>query len=245
MATQVKEKGRFEMWKDGLNKGSRQAKWHSYDCEIKSAITEFDRHLTGTAGYTKLDWRLVKAMLWVETGAGNAEWRIKPMQIGVAGDPGLSALLSGDEGGDIIMPPDLKENLNFNNARAIPAYNIRAGIAYLLMRMAKFKHQSVMTSDLKTYEALINRGDNMARIAATYGTTTEILRKLNPQAAILRPGQVLLYRKGAVNRVIVGWHTITVPEVARLYNGGGDARYAQKLSFALELIKYGVEATCD
>ncbi|WP_338768619.1 LysM domain-containing protein [Massilia sp. METH4] len=237
-------KGSFEMWKDGLIKGVGQAKWHTYDCEIKTSISEFDRHLAGSPGYVIVDWRLVKAMLWVETGAGHIQWRVKPMQIGVLGDPGLDALLGGKEGGDIIMPPSLKATLDHNAARTIPSYNIRAGIAYLLMRMAKFEFRSVVSDDPKIYEAPVNRGDSMARIAKVCGTTTDILRQLNPKATILRPGQVLLYRKGAVQRVIVGWLPFAIEDVAKLYNGGGDVRYAEKLSFALKLVKYGSEATC-
>ena len=60
------------------------------------------------------------------------------MQIGNPGDPGLKALLGNKEGGELIVPlfiPRLTEAL----AGMTPQSNIRSGVGYLLMRMAKFE----------------------------------------------------------------------------------------------------------
>src|SRR5258708_7120541 len=81
MAVQAPAKTGFEKWQDGINKAVGDAKWNVYDCEIQRAVIEFNRHLIGTAGFGSLDWQLIKALLWTETGAENAEWKVRPMQI--------------------------------------------------------------------------------------------------------------------------------------------------------------------
>ena len=98
MVDQAPPKSGLEKWQDGLNTAVGNAQWNAWDCEIQLAVNEYNRHLAGTAGYVPLDWQLIKAMLWVETGADNAEWKTKPMQIGVPGDPGLASFLSDKEG---------------------------------------------------------------------------------------------------------------------------------------------------
>lgn len=100
MTAQSVTDAKFERWQDGLTNAAANAKWNDWDCEIQMAV---NRHLSGKAGYVSLDWKMIKAMVWVETGANDSEWKIKPMQIGVTGDPGLRALLSGKEGGDRLL----------------------------------------------------------------------------------------------------------------------------------------------
>lgn len=82
MAVQTPPKTGFEKWQEGINKAVGDAKWNAWDCEIQMAVSEYNRHLLGTAGYVPLDWQLIKAMVWVETGANSPEWTSKPMQIG-------------------------------------------------------------------------------------------------------------------------------------------------------------------
>lgn len=127
----------------------------------------------------------------------------------------------------------------------MPAYNIRAAIGYLLMRAARFNHLSVFNKDEKILEVADKRGDSIAKIAKENGSTVEIIRALNPQTLILKPDQRLRYRKGSVQRVIIDWRLIDVNQVARLYNGGGDARYAQKLAYTYNLIKLSKVPTCE
>ncbi|ALK98128.1 peptidoglycan-binding protein [Massilia sp. WF1] len=233
----------LDRWKNNLRSAIDSPKWNDYDCEIKTAVEEYNRHLGNTPGFRALDWKLIKAMVWVETGAENAEWKTKPMQIGVNGDPGLASLLRGNEGGDLIIPPLWQGRLTAGSARTIPAHNIRAGIGYLLMRMANFEHRSVQ-SDQTVLNVAVKAGDNLDKIAKTQGTTTEMLRKLNPTASVLRPGLALRYQKASVKRVITGWRLITTSLIAQRYNGGGDPNYARKLDFAFALLTNRKEATC-
>lgn len=63
------------------------------------------------------------------------------------------------------------------------------------------------------------------------------MKKLNPTSDMLRPGQSLRFQKGSVQRIITGWHQITTAQIARRYNGGRDPRYAEKLDYALGLLR--------
>ncbi len=244
MAVQAAPKTDFELWQDGINKAVGDAKWNALDCEIQMAVNEYNRHLSRTAAYMPLDWQLIKAMIWVETGANNAQWKTKPMQIGVAGDPGLASLLSGKEGGDLILPPTLKARLTTGSVRTIPAYNIRAGIGYLLMRMANLEQRSVLESDSKIYEVIVKAGDSLDKIAKAQGSTVDTLTKLNPTAAVLRPGQVLKYQKASVQPIITSWRYISTTLIAQRYNGGGDFLCTKKLDYALSMMRKGKAALC-
>jgi hypothetical protein len=238
MATQAPIKTAFEKWQDGLSKAINDPRWDAYDGEIKTAVSELNQHLKSTSGFRQLDWRLIKAMLWTESGASSSEWHTKPMQIGVPGDPGLASFLSNREGGELILPPKWQGRLTIGTVRTIPSHNIRAGIGYLLMRTAYFEFQSVLASDEKTiHEVTIKHGDSLATIAKAQGCTPEILRKLNPTANVLRPAQILRFQPGSIQRVITRWRPISTDNIAQRYNGGGDPYYAKKLDYAFRLIR--------
>lgn len=224
-----------EGWKRGIDKADD--KWNSHDCEIRSAVHEYDMHLSRTKGYVPLDWRLVKAMLWVETGAKRPQWKTRPMQIGNTGDLGLQALLGGKDGGDLILPPSYRRSLSVDGVRRAPADNIRAGVGYLLLRMANFSFQSVPDADTRTHQVVVKAGDTLSSIARANGSTPEVMKRLNPSAHMLRPGEVL-----QVQRVITGWKPVTASRAATYYNVDGDATYADKLGYALAAVRRGSEA---
>ncbi|WP_107314777.1 LysM peptidoglycan-binding domain-containing protein [Burkholderia metallica] len=244
MTVQASPKTGFEKWQDGIDKAAGDTRWDAWDCEIRMAVDEYNRHLSGIAGYKPLDWQLIKAMLWVESGAANSEWNIKPMRIGVSGDPGLTSLLSGNEGGDLILPPAWKGQLTMGSVRSMPAHNIRAGIGYLLMKMANYEYRSVPGNDIKVYEVIVKPGDSLDKIAKTQGSTVEVLKKLNPAVSVLRPGHVLKYRKASVQRVITSWRYISPTLTAQRYNGGRDINYATKLDYVLKVMQKGRETVC-
>ncbi|WP_080404370.1 LysM peptidoglycan-binding domain-containing protein [Burkholderia ubonensis] len=245
MAAQAPPKTGFEKWQDGINKAVGDAKWNAWDCEIQIAVDEYNRHLSGTAGYSPLDWQLIKAMLWVESGAVNSEWNSRPMRIGVPGDPGLTSLLSGKEGGDLILPSIWKGQLTIGSARTIPPHNIRAGIGYLLMKMANYEYRNIPAADSRIYEVVVKPGDNLDKIAKAQGSTVDTLKRLNPTTAVLRPGQVLKCQKASVQRVITSWRSISTTSIAQRYNGGGDPNYATKLDYVLLALRQGKAATCE
>lgn len=206
-------------------------------------VNEYNRHLSETSGYRPLDWQFIKAMVWVETGAESKKWGSNPIQIGNPGDPGLQSLLSGNEGGSLIIPPVWKGQLTIGTAVTIPTHNIRAGIGYLLMRMANYAIKSVPDSDSTIYEVKVQAGDSIAKLAKENGSTIEAMQKLNPTAHVLRPGQSLKYQKATLRKVITGWKSITTSSIATSYNVG-DPMYAKKLDYALALIKKGKAAIC-
>ena len=236
----------YERWEDGLNKAVRDKKWNAYDCEVRMAVDEFNQHLHRTPGFKTLDWKLIKAMLWTETGAASPEWKTKPMQIGVAGDPGLTALLSRTEGGELVLPAAWQARLSFGSVTTIPSHNIRAGVAYLLMRMAYFEHRTVIAPDAaEIQQATVEPGDSLAKIARKHQSTPEILRLMNDGVSTLRVGQTLKFQKGRVEKVITGWRPVTTTAIAQRYNGGGDPNYARKLDHALALITKGGNLPCE
>lgn len=232
----------FEKWQDGINRAAGNPQWDVWDCEIQLATREYNHHLSGIAGYRDLDWKLIKAMIWVETGAESKKWKTNPIQIGNPGDPGLRSLLTGNEGGELIVPPSWKNRLTAGTAATIPAHNIRAGIGYLLMRTANYSFKSVPESD-DIHETKVKAGDSIAKIAKENGSTMEIIKKLNQNANILQPGQLLKYQKASTRKYISSWDLITSSSIARKYNVG-DPMYAKKLDYALSKIRKGSFGLC-
>lgn len=243
MGAQMVARTGFEKWQDGINAAKGNKKWDMWDCEIRQAVNEYNRHLAGTAGYRPLNWLYIKAMMWIETGATSSEWVRKPMQIGVVGDPGLDELLS-ERGGELIIPPGWRGKLSFSTVRALPAYNIRAGIGYLLLRSANFQYKNVVELNSEIEKITVKDGDSFDKIARTHNTTIETLKQLNPQADTLRAGQVLKYQRSKIKRVIVGWKVLTLENIAERYNTNRDSKYANKLKYALNTIEQRGISVC-
>ncbi len=70
------------------------------------------------------------------------------------------------------------------------------------------------------------------------------VKKPNPAAAVLRPGQVLQFQRASVQRVITGWRALTSGLLQMRYNGGGDPSYDKKIDYALRLVRQGTAAVC-
>ncbi|MCE2564077.1 LysM domain-containing protein [Komagataeibacter sp. FNDCF1] len=225
----------FDKWKDGIDAAGRSpVQWNAWDSEIRRTVDEYNRHLSNTPGYHPLDWRWIKAIIWVETGAHSPAWNRQPMQIGNPGDPGLTSLLSGKEGGDRIMPPAWKGRLTVGSARSNPVDNIRAGVGYLLMRMANFRMDTVVDPNARIEKITVTASNNnLWHIARNTGTTVKNLQSLNPgiTPAQLKPGMELKYQKASEQRVIFGWKTISASTVADLYNHANIYDYTRKLNY--------------
>ncbi|UOD30084.1 LysM peptidoglycan-binding domain-containing protein [Massilia violaceinigra] len=235
----------FEKWQQGLVLHSGKPHWQMYDCEVKAALGDYNRHLSGTPGYIAMDWMLIKAMLWTESGGENPQWKIKPLQIGVGTDAGMNAVLGDKEGGDLIMPPALRSSINTHTIRSNPAHNIRGGIGYLLMRMANFAHKSIREPNAPIEQTKVAPGESLERIAKRVHSTVEVMRELNPRANILHIGDVVRFQKAKVEKVITGWSPINLASIAKNYNGNGDARYLTKLEFAIGLVRKQQGAKCE
>jgi hypothetical protein len=233
MVTPVQQSSGLDLWKQGVDRADQ--KWDEHDATIRATVSDYDFHLRSTTpGFMGLDWRMVKAMLWVESGGLNREWKVRPMQIGMPRDLGLPALLGDREGGWLILPPSYR--LSASAVMSIPRENIRAGVGYLMMKMANFDIQSVLDPDTKIYEVTVRPGDSLDRIAKANGSTVDVMTKLNSTPHVLRSGQVLKFRKATRKKVVVGWKYIDASNIARNYNGTGDRRYAQKLTYAFAAV---------
>lgn len=235
---------KFDEWSEGLAKAVDDPRWGFWDCETQVAVGEYNKFLGDTPGYATLDWQLIKSMLWTETGANSPQWKTKPLQIGAPGDPGLSSLLGGRDGGELILLPEWKKRLTSHAVKTIPEYNLRAGIGYLLLRLSNSEYRTVVADGFSIGSVTVKAGDSLSRIAGEQGSTTELMKTLNPSASVLRIGQKVQFQKASVKRVIVGWKAINTASIADLYNGGGDPSYAKKLDYALSLVKKGKAAVC-
>lgn len=224
-----------------------------YDADIHHIVETFNRYLRKKypeSHYQDLDWRVIKAMIWVESGHKRSAWRFRPMQIGNIGDPGLKAVLylkktrlkNGkvhiqSEGAELIIPPDYAKNLTWKNKEKIrydPQLNIQAGVAYLLMRHAKFGYKTVTDLDTKKYTVTVKLGDSINKIAVSNHTTVNILKQLNPNLTKhnLQIGSQLRYKKAIIQRTVIGWYPMNFKSITKKYNVKGDRRYRQKLIYA-------------
>lgn len=163
----------FQRWKEGINRAGSD--WDDYDPELRRVVLEYNIHLRDTPRFVNLDWRLVKAMMWVESGPQEGAWKAKPLQIGVAGDPGLRALLFGDEGSELIVPPCYV--LNASNVTKNPRMNIAAAVGYLLMRMADYGFTTV-PDDANVFDVTAGAGDSFSTLARRNRSTVETMQKL-------------------------------------------------------------------
>lgn len=237
-AAPTRTKKRYELWQDTIDAARTDSRWNEYDCDIQLIVAQYNRHLLGTAGFTSLDWRLIKAMVWTESGGpANRAWRSNPIQIGNPGDPGLRALLSDKEGGTLIIPDEYKGKLTIASVASTPRMNICAGIGYLLMRLASYAIATVQDDrDKKIYEVVVKAGDSVDRIARANSTTIDTIKSLNPGVHTLRAGQTLKYRKAAVRKIIVRWSMASPSTIAGRYNIG-DPDYAKKLDYCLAVMR--------
>jgi len=231
--------GLSQQWMDTVDRSQTDKRWNDLDTNIKSVVDEFNTRLGArlrTSGFKKLDFRLIKAMVWTESGGPDSSaWKTRPMQIGNPGDPGLHELLSNETGG--ILTPELKKELQ--KGVATPDSNIKAGVAFLLMRAATFVWESVPDpSDVKGSVVEVKGGDNLDTIAKAHSTTIEMLKTLNPEIGngkLIKAGQRLKSRRAQIHRKITGWVEITTEFAARRYNVG-DPKYKQKLDYCLSIM---------
>ncbi len=242
----------FVKWKTGIDGASGDPAWNSHDEEIQRAVNEYNCYLMGKAGYVPLDWRVVKAMLWTETGPRDRQWRSRPMQIGVVAggkeDQGLGAFLDAGEHRDLILPPQWRKKLSTSSVRTIPRDNIMAGIGYLLMRMAKFETRSVANDGAPTVDYKVKPGESLWSIAKAHHSTPDRLKELNNGHTFVREGQIIKFQEASSREVIVGWRQMTPEIIQDRYNHSdgslvGDENYSKKVGYALDAIVQDTPST--
>jgi hypothetical protein len=138
-----------------LDRAARDERWNEYDRLIEREVADYNRRLADTPGYQPVDWRLIKAMVWIESGGPtNPAWRTRPIQIGNPGDPGLAALRTGEGAAQVILRDAMKRELA--QSENDPERNVRLGIAYLMIRMAE--------TELRREPAALGRPPRLRRI---------------------------------------------------------------------------------
>jgi hypothetical protein len=223
-------------FKDTMNRGLKEKGWDQYDSIIEREVDAYNKRFS-----TKVDWTLIKAMVWIESGGlHNHAWKTRAMQIGNPGDKAYGVLKHGRENCPLIVSDALAHDIKHHSINE-PGLNIRAGIAYLYTRMARFALTTVPDAkDQEVHEYKVIPGDNFERIAHKVGTTVDTLTELNPQALILHPHQTIRYKKAKHRMKIVGWSEFSTQNIADRYNGGGDAVYKDKLDYVRGLLLPGL-----
>ena len=227
-------------WADSVSKAEANPQWQDYDRDIQDIVDAYNSHLAKTPGYVPLDWQMVKAMLFVETGAGHpGDWSSRPMQIGNTYDPGLQTLLLSGDKLALIVPDRLRVNLTSASATTDGRMNIVAGVGYLLLRAARWGRGTKITG-ARVLHIIVGKHDSLWHIARSVGTTEPLLLKMNPsiKAYNLKPGTILNYQKAQDGDVILGWAELDSGNIARLYNGKDVQDYTLKLDYAYALIRY-------
>ena len=224
-----------DKWKATVRAGIDDPAWDEYDGVIKLEISGYAVRFSVALKLPHVDWLLVKAMLWTESGGpSNPSWKTRPLQIGNPGDPAYAVLKSGAEGSARILTPELAQAVRTQIDD--PKVNVKAGIGYLYTRMARFDLQSIVDeADPKVYVHTVKAGENLSRIAAAVGTTVAELERSNPtKRQVLQPTDQLNYRKARMGLVVSGWRPFTSMQIAERYNGGGDPEYAAKLDYLMK-----------
>ncbi|EAA6361166.1 TPA_asm: LysM peptidoglycan-binding domain-containing protein, partial [Salmonella enterica subsp. enterica serovar Enteritidis] len=192
----------LDEWKAGREKAIGNPDWYIYDNTIRKLVSEINRHLSTSKNiekYKPLDWKLIKAMIWTETGAAVTAWKTRPIQIGNTGDEGIKEVVipARPRKYNIIIPKTWNTYLinKTDLIRSNPEYNIRAGIALLMIKMSETEKDKIVydNENEDTYEVV--EGDRgYSSIAKKIGTTQSVLTKLNG-VKVIHPGDKLKYKK--------------------------------------------------
>ncbi|MDD0813874.1 LysM domain-containing protein [Curvibacter sp. HBC28] len=231
--------GLHRPWRMGIMKAlDDPTRWGQYDGLIQDLVREFQERLHPTR-MPPLDWHLIKAMLWTETGGEVKHWYTNPMQIGLYDDPGIDVVLGGKEKIDLILPPAARQGLSREAITTDPVFNLRAGLAYLLNRLALSELRTEAAPEAPVVNDVVRPGDTWPRMASRHRSSVDHLHALNPTLnTALQPGQAFRAQCVRTVRVITGWRDFT-PETLALYNGRGDPMYAQKIRYVVELLHLG------
>jgi len=192
--------------------------WDIYDSHIQRLVSRYNDFLAGKGGYVPLDWHLIKAMIWVETGVlyeQGKPWKTMPMQIGNLGDPGLHDLLINPNR-KLVVLPELWPRFTKAKITSDPYINIEAGTSLLFLRMAHFGLVEVHESPTRI------KGKRASKPSSSHS----VIGGRSNQHHRPRPKKVV---------AIIGWRPFTPPMVYMRYNQG-DECYARKLSYCLELM---------
>ncbi len=225
-------------WLAGRTAAVGNPKWDSHDNTINTTVSAYKSHLQSLGNAPQFDARVIKAMLWVESGANDPAWNTKPMQIGVPGDPGLRDFFDPARPGTSLIPPTMKAGLNALSAVTSPTANIQAGTGYLLMRIGTFAMTNFNKPGGVRKMVMVKAGDTIERLAKLHQSTTLSILGSNPTvtANSLRIGQGIIIAQAELRWTPTSWRAFTADTIAQNYNGGGDKNYSVKLAHCMKLL---------
>ncbi len=230
----------LEAWKNSVDDACQNDLCFIWDNDVRTEVEDYNRRLKETPGYVYVDWRIVLAMLWVETGPWSSEWKTRVMRFAVPGDLGYAALESHKGATTLVVRPDrlalIDEKMRTGGRAAFndPVLNIQAGIAYLFTRMALSDDAPRPNpGDTGLHQHVVAAQETGSSIAQLEGTSVAELRASNPDVNIdrIHSGQVLRFHRMLKGRAILGWRVFDAKNVAAQYNGGGDPFYAEKVRY--------------
>ncbi len=257
-----------QKWQDSYREafGPKAGAWNEHDRDLFDVVKGFNAHNQKTPTYKKVDWQLLKAMAWLESGGpehrGRA-WNSALMQITPL-DPGLAVALSGVNTElhgpcsialamtpsqrqkitvGLVTPPTILRELRCTSHTA-PRGSICLAAVYLWTQMAQLLSRLEIDADRET-RIDVAAGDTYAGLAKRHGSLPDVLMRLNPDIPPqkLRPGQQLRIQPARTRWEIRRWQTFSYANIARQYNGGGDPAYAAKLTYLHQLILHPSSAT--
>lgn len=234
--------GLDKRWTNTIDTSLNEPGARKYDAVIERIVSEYNTRLASTPDYVAADWKLIRAMAWVESGGPKgAQWNGRVMQIGNSGDPGFGALKKGEGATPLVVAPDTLAKLANPKAGDInePFFNIEVGIAYLWVRLCKTDVGTIIDDPAVHDHTVGPKGEIASKLAQHEGTTLADLADSNPGVNLnrLKPGSVLHFHKSHNGRRIKGWMAFTTDNVARTYNVG-DPAYAEKLRYVMSKVNW-------
>jgi hypothetical protein len=213
-----------------------------YDDTISRWVADYNKRLDGTPGYVAADWKLIRAMAWVESGGPKAAaWNGRVMQIGNAGDPGYASLKNHEGATTVVVPRSTLDKIAKAGPGDInePFFNVEVGIAFVWTRLCKTDIGTVVDDPTARDHTVTGKRETASAVARAEGTTLGDLREANPGVNLnrLHQGEVLHFHKAHTGRKIIGWYPFTADVIARRYNVG-DPSYADKLRYVMSKVTW-------
>ncbi|MFO0587538.1 MAG: hypothetical protein U0441_08365 [Polyangiaceae bacterium] len=229
-------------WTNTIDAGLTDPSARKYDTTVSSFVNEYNARLEKTPDYVLADYKLIRAMMWVESGGPKgSQWNGRVMQIGNNGDPGYDALRNHEGAVPLVVAPATLKRLAEAKPGDIndPFFNIEVGIAYVWTRLCKTDVGTIVDDATDRTHTVAPKGEIASRLAHSEGTTLQDLQQSNPGVNLnaLKGGSVLHFHKSHNGRRIKSWMAFTAENIARTYNVG-DPAYADKLRYVMSVINW-------
>ncbi|MBI4749435.1 MAG: LysM peptidoglycan-binding domain-containing protein [Acidobacteria bacterium] len=225
-----------------------RAEWDKHDGIIQKIVAEMNQTFQAKhydlLPFIPLDWKIIKAMIWVESSGPSWQSRYtgvkpapafygpRPIQFGNSGDPGLSVIRDGAEHSHLISSTELRNELKKPmNAELC----IRGGVALVFHYAAIYENTRIIDSQ-EVRQDTVRKKDTLSKIAARNRTLVEEITQTSKisENTTLQQGQTVWFRPAHREWILNGWKAWWV--AVTKYNGGGDPYYLSKVKAAYQAI---------